>query len=318
MIDNPTAADRLDQVLAAAGVDTGAVKSWTRLGDANFNSAYRIRMTDGDGFVLKIAPDPTGPAMTYEHDIMRTEALFYRRAAGTVPVPEVVHTDFTRQVVDSDVLLMTELPGANWYAQREQVGDEERTRLRTELGGVVAALHRVTGDGFGYPNGELAADWRTAFTAMLADVLTDAERFDAPLPWPHDRIRAAVARDTDVLTEVTVPVLVHYDLWAGNILVDGGRITGLVDGERAFWGDPLAEMVSLALFGSIADDAAFLAGYGGIDFTDSARRRLALYRTYLYLIMLIEGAPRGYSGPDRAALEQITALHLRKALAELE
>jgi fructosamine-3-kinase len=110
-------------------------------------------------------------------------------------------------------------------------------------------------------------------------------------------------------------VLVHFDLWQGNILLDHGEITGLVDGERAFWGDPLAEMPSLALFGNIDD--AFLDGYGGIAFDDAARRRLALYRAYLYLIMLIEGAPRGYSGPDREALVTLATRHLRTALTEL-
>jgi aminoglycoside phosphotransferase (APT) family kinase protein len=121
-----------------------------------------------------------------------------------------------------------------------------------------------------------------------------------------------------VLDDVTTPSLVHFDLWPGNILLRDGQITGIVDGERAFWGDPLAEMVSLALFGDIADDAAFLAGYGGIEFDDSARRRIALYQSYLYLIMLIEGDPRGYSGPDRASLVKITSLCLRKALGVLQ
>ena len=57
-------------------------------------------------------------------------------------------------------------------------------------------------------------------------------------------------------------MLVHFDLWDGNILVEsdpaGHRIGALIDAERAFWGDPLAEFVSLALFGDIERDTAFL------------------------------------------------------------
>ena len=80
------------------------------------------------------------------------------------------------------------------------------------------------------------------------------------------------------------------------------RITGLVDGERAFWGDPLAEMVSLSLLGDVESDPDLLRGYreaGGV-FESNARTRtrLALYRTYLYLIMLVEGVPLGYSGSE--------------------
>jgi aminoglycoside phosphotransferase (APT) family kinase protein len=149
-------------------------------------------------------------------------------------------------------------------------------------------------------------------------LLSDAAHWSTPLPRTVTQLRALAAANAYVLDEVTTPVLVHFDLWPGNILVDDGKITGLVDGERAFWGDPLAEMVSLALFATIEDDKAFLDGYGGIEFDDAARRRLALYRVYLYLIMLIEGAPRGYSGPDREALVTFTTRHLRTALTELE
>jgi aminoglycoside phosphotransferase (APT) family kinase protein len=100
-------------------------------------------------------------------------------------------------------------------------------------------------------------------------------------------------------------VLVHFDLWDGNILVEpssaGHRISALIDAERAFWGDPLAEFVSLALYGDIERDTAFLDGYRGaggtVTFDVAARRRLSLYRAYLYLIMWVETVPRGF-GPD--------------------
>ncbi|WP_053735273.1 hypothetical protein [Nocardia sp. NRRL S-836] len=75
------------------------------------------------------------------------------------------------------------------------------------------------------------------------------------------------------------------------MLADGG-LTGLVDGERAFWGDPVAEFVSPALFGGIEADVDFLAGYG-FAFTDADRVRLAAYQAYLYLVMLTERVPRG-------------------------
>jgi len=39
----------------------------------------------------------------------------------------------------------------------------------------------------------------------------------------------------DLLDVVRTPRLIHFDLWDGNILVEAGQITGLIDGERAFW-----------------------------------------------------------------------------------
>ena len=309
--------EQLAGVLAAAGIEPSRLSSRTELGEASYNTAYRLRLTDGSGLVLKVAPDPSMPGLSYERDLMRIETLFYRTAFDALPVPEVVHADFSRTVIDSNFLLMTELPGQNWYGQRDSLAGPDRERLRRDLGGLVAGLHRITGPGFGYPQGELASSWRVAFLAMVEALLADALRWDTPLPRSVAQIRELIGANAHVLDDVTTPVLVHFDLWPGNILVHENRITGIVDGERAFWGDPLAEMVSLALFASIEEDADFLDGYGGITFDDSARRRLALYRTYLYLIMLIEGDPRGYSGPDREALVKITSLHLSKALTEL-
>lgn len=62
-------------------------------------------------------------------------------------------------------------------------------------------------------------------------------------------------------------------------------VSGIIDGERMFWGDPLAEFVSPALLGDIEDDADFLAGYaaagGRVAFDAPARLRMALYRCSL-------------------------------------
>ena len=314
--------EQLGRVLAASGIDPALLSGCTELADATFNTAYRLQLADSadhSGLVLKVAPHPDAPTLIYERDIMRTEEMFYRASAGKAPVPEVVHADYAREVIGSDFLLMSELPGSSWYAERERIDDADRARMRTELGGMVAALHQVTGPGFGYPQGHLTADWRTAFLSMVDAVLADADTFATELPQSIEQIRRTIGSRADLLDEVAVPVLVHYDLWDGNILVDRTpdgrtRISGLVDGERAFWGDPLAELVSLALFRDIEQDRPFLDGYraagGSVDFDSATRLRLALYRCYLYLIMLAEAAPRGFSGPD----DQQRARHVSRLL----
>lgn len=309
-------------ILRAGGVAAGSVTRWERMGEATFNAAYRLGLDDGRQLVVKVAPNPAAASMSYEHDLLRTEALFYRAAATTVPVPRVVHADFSRQVIGSDVLVMTALPGDNWHSQRHRIDADDRARLRARLGGWVAALHRVTGDGFGYPQDPLLPGWRAAFTAMADAALADAERFGASLPCPTARLRDAIWRNADALDEVTTAVLVHFDLWEGNVLVHQGALSGVVDGERAFWGDPLADMASLALLGDIERDEDFLTGYraagGQLTFDDPARRRLSLYRCYLYLIMLVEAAPRGYLGAGHDEMARLVSEQLVRAVTALE
>jgi aminoglycoside phosphotransferase (APT) family kinase protein len=320
---------QLSAVMAGAGIDPSLIRSWDELTEGLFNTAYRIELGDGRTFVLKVSPSSDTPLLTYEHGIMATEAMFYQAAAtaGT-PVPRVVHTDYTHRIVDSDLLLMTHCPGRSWYSQRNHIAETDRARLRGDLGGMVAALHRITGHGFGYPTqsvAPLSASWREAFTAMVDTVLADAAKFGATLPRIAAEITAVLAAHASALEEVTTPVLVHFDLWDGNILVDMATPTptigGLIDGERAMWADPLADFISLALFRDIEQDNAFLNGYrtagGEVTFDAHARQRLSMYRSYLYLIMLTEAVPRGTTGTEHDTTTNLVTTKLLSELAAL-
>ncbi|MGW1468335.1 phosphotransferase family protein [Streptomyces sp. NPDC002308] len=322
-----SAGDPVAAALSAVGPLEADVLARENLTGGTYNTVTGITLADGRRWVVKTPPaHPSG--LSYERDLLVNEVAFYRSAADP-RVPQVVRAELDPAAPGGPHLIMTTLPGQPWTTVADALTADERLRLRTELGGLVAGLHAVTGtDGFGYPAAPLgppAATWREAFTAMTDAVLADADTFRAWLPVPAVRIREALAGAAYVLDDVTRPALVHFDLWDGNLLVDGGpgdrRLGGVVDGERMFWGDPVADFVSLALPGNLADDAAFLAGYaaggGDAEFTPSVRVRLALYGAYLYLIMLVEAAPRGYGPEQRGWLRAEIGPRLVAALAEV-
>ncbi|XVS66241.1 phosphotransferase family protein [Actinosynnema sp. CA-299493] len=259
------------------------------LTEGMFNTAYRLTAADGRETVLKVAPPTDAPLLTHERDIMRTEALAFRlmRAHG-LPVPEVLlHED--------GLLLMTALNGEPWSSARARLTDAEHGALRRELGTIVRRLHEITGDVYGYVQGPNGATWREAFAKMLDAVLADADRFGVELP----DVRPAFAARAHLLDEVTEPVLVHFDLWEANLFLADGHVEGIIDPERALFGDPLAEIATVALFTDLDDD--FKAGYGVAGFTGAEETRIALYRAYLCLVMIVEGVPRGYAGEEREA-----------------
>ncbi|MFG1666178.1 phosphotransferase family protein [Streptomyces sp. Y7] len=282
------------------------------LTDGWFNTAYRVLLDDGRPAVVKVAPLPDAEVLRYERGILATEAMVYRRIArlpgGGVPTPELLHAG-------EEFLAVSVLDGTPWDKAGDRLPAPIQRALRRELGAVAARLHTLASeDGrFGYPAAESALsapDWRTAFTAMVDALLDDAERWGAPLGVPPADIRTLVAEGADALDEVTEPRLVHSDLWPGNIFIDAGaggrrpRVTGLIDHERAFWGDPAAELVSLAYGGPTGPDSDLVAGYteagGTLDFTPALRHRLALYHLYLGLLLVVECGPRGF-GSDHLA-----------------
>ncbi|MEU6372452.1 aminoglycoside phosphotransferase family protein [Streptomyces sp. NPDC046909] len=309
---------RARRILEEAGLPAEHLAHLRPLTGGTYNTVEELVLTDGSRYVLKVPPDESVPGLSHERQLLVAEAEFYRGAAeADVPAPRVV-------VLGRD-LLMTAVPGDAWDGQ---LAAAEQQVLSEELGRQVARLHRVTGPAFGYPSGALgplAADWRTAFTGMLDAVLDDARRYGAQLPCSADEVADALRPAHGALDEITVPSLVHFDLWPGNILVervDGEtRIGGLIDGERMFWGDPIADFVSLRLLGDIQDDEAFLAGYreagGHAEFDVPARLRYALYRAYLYLIMLTETVPREMGEEDCRWRQEAVVPELAAALAEI-
>ncbi|MGP4045789.1 phosphotransferase family protein [Streptomyces sp. 2A115] len=336
--------ERARQILEAAGLPSDRLAHCRPLDGGTYNTVEELVLSDGSRYVLKIPPPPNAAGLAHERELLVSEAEFYRAAATVdVPAPRVVAVCHDASASTGRHLLMTACPGDMW----DTFQDDEEVLLRRELGRHVARLHRVTGPGFGYPSGALgplAADWRTAFTVMYEAVLDDARRYEAWLPRPVDEVTRTAKSAYDALDEVAVPRLVHFDLWRGNILVErtqsgrpggGGEpgvdglpsanglpsIGGLIDGERMFWGDPLADFVSLALLGDIKQDQDFLTGYqevGGLaEFTPSARLRLALYRSYLYLIMLTETVPRAAGAEQLAWVRERVAPELTAALDEL-
>jgi fructosamine-3-kinase len=74
--------------------------------------------------------------------------------------------------------------------------------------------------------------------------------------------------------------LLHMDIWHQNILVDdSGTVTGLVDWDRALWGDPEIEFAVLDYCG--ISQPAFWEGYGQPrDWSPEAQVRQLFYLLY--------------------------------------
>ncbi len=264
------------------------------LKDGWFNSAYDLTLSDGSRTVLKIAPRTGAGMMTYERNVMRAEVEVLRllKDTGSIPVPEVYY--YEAEEDGQECFLMEHLPGSPYNKIKEQLLPEERGQIEEELGRLSRRINEIQSDRFGYYalEEQQGNDWMTVFSNMVSGLLADAKDKDIELPASAEQIKSAMGRRKASLEEVTVPCLVHWDLWDGNVFVEQGRITGLIDCERALWGDPLMEYYFRPLAG---DHSAFLKGYGKEIFTDREKERMELYDLYLALIMHIECTYRQYS-----------------------
>jgi aminoglycoside phosphotransferase (APT) family kinase protein len=307
------AEEQLQQWLHEALGPGADLAEYSECTDGWFNAVYAVTLADGRDCVVKVAPPSGLRLLRYEGDLLYAETRFYAEAARVgVPLPALLHAD-----LDQGFLVLERLRGEPLEKVRDSMAPDALAGVRRLLGAACARMHTATGPAFGYIRRDgrtRSASWRTSFLAFVDDLLADAAELGTELPAPPDRIRRLVHRHAEVLDEVTRPALVHFDLWDGNAFVlpeEGGRwrLEGVIDGERAFYGDPLAELVSLAVFSEPEDSPGLLEGYAEeagapLRLDGPARRRLTMYRIYLDLILVTEGATRGYPAEEHEGLRR--------------
>lgn len=276
------------------------------LKDGWFNAAYDLTLNNGLRTVLKLAPLNGEGVMRYERNVMQTEVEVLKLLwqVDGIPVPEVYFAGEDPQ--GGECFLMEFMYGTPLDKVRVQLSEVEIQAVRHELGTISQRLNEIKGEQFGYfaAGGVRGASWHEVFENMILNLLLDARDKEIALPAAEDEIRSAIALRRTSLEEVTVPKLVHWDLWDGNVFVDKGQVTGLIDCERALWGDPLMEFYFRELAGN---QEAFLRGYGKTRFSLAEQERLELYDLYLALIMHIECTYRGYEDDNhhKWAAEQL-------------
>lgn len=299
----------------------------TEFTDGYFNAAHGVRLGDGRDVVLKVAPPAGLKLLRYEADLMRTEIEFFQRAsAAGVPLPKLWYAD-----PDGGVMIMDRLGGISFEVAKKDMPDADLLRVRREIGRWSRRITEIPGPLFGYVRSELADSrssgttakvWSGAFLAMIADILADAAEMDRKLPRPVSEIADVFERQRGSLDGVTEPRLIHYDLWDGNVFVreyaDGWHVEGFIDGERAFYGDPIAELVSLISFIPADEAAAVVDGFLGRALTGDEELRLAMYRSYLWLILLCEAPTRQYPPEFEAELHAWVTDRLVADLAQLD
>jgi aminoglycoside phosphotransferase (APT) family kinase protein len=279
--------------------ETAVAADITELGGGLFNSAYSFTLhvpsQEAERLVLKVAVAPSTRTLSYEKDIMRMEVALYQKLAGIVPTPKLRGVDFSRTVIDCDYFFMERMSGSPWNTIAKKISEENKEALKQEYGSYLALIHQIDGEYFGYcKNSEYEfTTWSAAFQKMVDEILLDASQ--GGVRFPDAKIKKVLAPHIHLLDEIKTPKLVHSDLWAGNIFLRKEnnifRIEGLIDHERAFWGDPVADYTaSFGIYADIRKERSVQKGIEKIQgypfiLTKNDEIRMSMYRLYGALIL---------------------------------
>jgi aminoglycoside phosphotransferase (APT) family kinase protein len=257
------------------------------------NTSYYVQGA-GDELVLRISPPDDAGFLFYERRMMAQEPELHAllRAETTVPVAGILAYDDSRTLLDRDYLLMERLPGeplTEGGLEDRQIGG-----VLEQVGVYLAQMHALVADRYGYLGAHQPMtpqpSWVEAFSVMWNKLMDDVVACGGYSPDEADAFRRLLDIYRPHFDRPVRASLLHMDVWSQNILVDQvGRVTGLVDLDRALWGDPEIEFAVLDYCG--ISEPAFWQGYGrdrDTSFSAQIRARFyLLYEVQKYIVIRI-------------------------------
>lgn len=270
------------------------IVSCTELTEGMCNAAYLVVFTDGSKSVLKIASDNRDGFMSNEVNLMDAEvrAMQLVHESGAVNVAKVQYYDISKTICTGNYFFMEAIDGKSYFSLGDELTEEEKKHLNYEVGKIEKCISGIRGEKFGLL-GDEDNRYDNLFEfiySLISNVLSDAKKKNIMLGVDDEVILSRLTECRAVFDAVKQPTLVHWDMWEGNIFVKDKKIVGIIDWERAMWGEAFMD----DRFRRHTRNEDFLKGYGQISFSKDEMCRIYWYDVYLYLIMMTEGAYREY------------------------
>ena len=260
-------------------------------GGGEVNAVYEVRGAGGARpLIIKIYPERWPAQADRWRSKLAKEVYVYRLLArhGIREIPRVLHHE-AAGVPDlpSAFAVMTMLDGHPLSTVGDRLAERHVGPLYHEMGRLLATVHQITADRWGYVATGIVDSKPSNTAYMLDQFAIKLGRFGdlgggSALATAIGRY---VGRHADLFAECSQPALCHNDFHDGNVLVRetelGWQVVGYVDVENTVVADPLLDLAKTdyyALRENPAKRSAFLGGYGPLPPGWAAR--LALYRLH--------------------------------------
>lgn len=209
-------------------------------------------------------------------------------------MPQLLFYDDSGEFCGAPYFFMSYLRG-NPLNLTEGITEAQYHRIKEQLGEITRSIYEIEAPCFGIPLiPESSRKTNAEFVYMLFEwLLLDAREKNIEIPGiSAEDLLALISRREKELNGARMPRFIHTDTWNGNVMVENGEFTELVDYAAVLYGDPLMSH-DFHDFGD-APDPYFLKGCGKTDFTDEEKIRIQIYRIWQRLGMVVERGYREY------------------------
>jgi aminoglycoside phosphotransferase (APT) family kinase protein len=238
--DTAEISQRLQQFLAAQpDARDHRITHLSRAGSGRSRDNWLFELTTPAGEEpLILRADPAGGLIDTDRSVEFAVLQGLEKSDLPTPVPRWLDAD--GDALGRPSLIMRRLPGVCDYRVLRDTRRpmQERIGLARAFCELLAAVHAVDWRALGL--GETLPDPGPQAARAWLDTWAQVLRKDQLEPWPE--IEYAIALLAERAPTSSGTVLVHADFKPGNILLDGARITALLDWELAHLGDPLEDL----------------------------------------------------------------------------
>ncbi|BBG01330.1 MULTISPECIES: phosphotransferase family protein [Pseudonocardia] len=236
-----TAPQEVLAVLGEAGIDTAGDWDLTQLAGGFSRHTHLLSdRSSGRAYVVRVKP----PGGLLDTDLGREYEIYAAAGRAGLPVPAVHGFRAGDSALGGPFFVMDRSPGRSplvWRPKDRAELEENwhsRRSVATDLVRTLAAMHDIPAADLAFlgpPVGfaELVGRWRA----------THRDNVDVADPIVDEAYEWVLSRDPGPCT----PGLVHADFRIGNVLLDDGRVTAVIDWELAHLGDPLFDLGYLAM-----------------------------------------------------------------------
>ena len=235
------------------------------LGAGEFNAVYAVE-AGGQTYALKVGADNSA-VMIYEKDMLKSELFWYQVIAERTDlrVPRVFFSDFTKTIIPTNYFIMEFIPGPR--KDELNVTEAQRAKADAVIAGMIARLHRVRGEKFGYPQCGLHESWDIALEHMIQNLIRDAQKVNLALP-RAEKVLTLIDRYRSVLSGAPCR-LISFDAWEPNFICVSDNPDqpefAWIDPERCLWGDPMMDFLTMELGNwNLSQKTRTLAAYNAV------------------------------------------------------
>ena len=203
---------RIVQEWAGTAAELTEVK---HLDGGSISTTLLLTTKDNANAVVKISPYRVD--RSYENEAHDLNLL---RSIG-IPTPEIYQCVVGTLEDPNSHLLMEFKPGVDLNEAKRRCTTDQYDDLQRHLAELVIAMHQKSGPAYGrvIPKGlTVYADWPTFFREVYEPTWQQAQKLNSIAPKTRKMLGKLNARLDRFLIHGDVPRLVHWDLWASNVL----------------------------------------------------------------------------------------------------